>query len=301
MPKHDPFFSSSMEYTPIAQAFFLQHLPKSIKKHILPNSFRRIDRIHTDQRLKQRRRDVAYLALTKDGHPIHLYAEHQSGKDRMMLARFLQYNTNDIAAFLKKQEKVPVGYNFMFYHGKESPYSYTSSLKESYVCPNWGSRELDIRIRIVDGTQLSDRELLSHSHCAPAEILLKHGRDGNFELEIGAYRKVFRACIAAVGEEYIIVMLNYATSLANPSVGEKVFYFIEQVLSDQKELIMTYGQKLQDLGKQQGILQGVQQGVQQGMEEGIWKVAKNMLYNLHLGVDVIQGATGLSREAIHRL
>ncbi len=127
--------------------------------------------------------------------------------------------------------------------------------------------------------------------------MLKHGRDGNFELEIGAYRKVFRACIAAVGEEYIIVMLNYATSLANPSVGEKVFYFIEQVLSDQKELIMTYGQKLQDLGKQQGILQGVQQGVQQEKLD----IAKNMLYNLHLGVDVIQGATGLSREAIHRL
>ncbi len=292
MPKHDPFFSNSMEYTPIAQAFFLQHLPQYIKEHILPNSFRRIDRIHTDQRLKQRRRDVAYLALTKDGHPIHLYAEHQSGKDNMMLARFLHYNANDIAAALKKLEKVSIGYNFMFYHGKEAPYPYTSSLKQSYFYPSWGSREHDIRIRIVDSTQLSDRELLTHSHCAPAEILLKHGRDGNFELEIGAYRKVFQECIKAVGEEYIIVMLTYATTLTNPSVGEKVFYFIEQVLTDKKDIIMTYGQKLQDLGKQQGILQG--------MEEGIWKVAKNMLtkgYALH----EVGELTGLSRETIHRL
>ncbi len=114
--------------------------------------------------------------------------------------------------------------------------------------------------------------------------MLKHGRDGNFELEIGAYRKVFQECIKAVGEEYIIVMLTYATTLTNPSVGEKVFYFIEQVLTDKKDIIMTYGQKLRN----------------EGMEEGIWKVAKNMLtkgYALH----EVGELTGLSKEAIHRL
>ena len=118
--------------------------------------------------------------------------------------------------------------------------------------------------------------------------MLKHGRDGNFELEIGAYRKVFQACIKAVGEEYIIVMLTYATTLTNPSVGEKVFYFIEQVLTDKKDIIMTYGQKLQDLGKQQGV------------QQEKLGIAKNMLtkgYALH----EVGELTGLSKEAIHQL
>ncbi len=122
--------------------------------------------------------------------------------------------------------------------------------------------------------------------------MLKHGRDGNFELEVGAYRKVFQACIKAVGEEYIIVMLTYATTLTNPSVGEKVFYFIEQVLTDKKDIIMTYGQKLRN--------EGMQLGKQQGVQQEKLGIAKNMLtkgYALH----EVGELTGLSRETIHRL
>jgi hypothetical protein len=35
------------------------------------------------------------------------------------------------------------------------------------------------------------------------ELLLKHSRDGQFELYIEAYRDAFCACIEAVGDEYI--------------------------------------------------------------------------------------------------
>jgi hypothetical protein len=66
------------------------------------------------------------------------------------------------------------------------------------------------------------------------ELLLKHGRDGNFELEMAAYRAVFQKCIAEVGEEYVTTMLTYAIELSNKEVGRRVFEFIEEVLIEKK-------------------------------------------------------------------
>ena len=50
----------------------------------------------------------------------------------------------------------------------------------------------------------------------------------------------------------------------------------------------------------QVIQQGMHQGMQQGRQEGLFTVAKNML-DLHLGLDVVQQATGLSRQEIASL
>ena len=76
-------------------------------------------------------------------------------------------------------------------HGREAA--------DYYAHPRWGSQELWIRFHVIDVTQLSDEELLTYGLCAPMEVLLKHGRDGNFELAPSAYSDVFHACIAEVG------------------------------------------------------------------------------------------------------
>ena len=52
---------------------------------------------------------------------------------------------------------------------------------------------------------------------------------------------------------------------------------------------------------QQGLQKGMQQGLQKGMKTRSLEIAKNMLLNLHLGLDVVQKATGLSREELNKL
>ena len=47
--------------------------------------------------------------------------------------------------------------------------------------------------------------------------------------------------------------------------------------------------------------QGVQQGIQQGVQQEKLGIAKNMLFNLHLGMELVQQATGLSREALREI
>ena len=77
---------------------------------------------------------------------------------------------------------MPLLIQLLLYHGESAPYPYQNTLEAYYKHPAWGSQELALRFHLIDLTQISDAELLKHGHCAPMELLLKHGRDGNFEL-----------------------------------------------------------------------------------------------------------------------
>ena len=76
-----------------------------------------------------------------------------------------------------------------------------------------------------------------------------------------------------------------------------MFEFIKKVLTDKQAIVMTYGEQLM----QEGVRQGIEQGVRQGMEQEKLGIARNMLHQLHLGIEVVQQATGLSRKELARL
>ena len=123
-------------------------------------------------------------------------------------------------------------------------------------------------------------------------LLLKHGRAGNFELEIDAYRAVFQACVAAVGEEYIFTMLNYAAELSDAVAGEKIFKFIEAVLTNKTDIIMSYGQQLRQ--------EGMQEGIQQGEQNKALGIARKLLRK-NMDVSFITETTGLDKKTITKL
>ena len=58
-------------------------------------------------------------------------------------------------------------------------------------------------------------------------------------------------------------------------------------------------------GMQTGVQQGMQTGVQQGMQKGVqqekFSIAKTMLHQLQLGLDVVKQATGLSDRQLSQL
>ena len=68
-----------------------------------------------------------------------------------------------------------------------------------------------------------------------------------------------------------------------------------------KNLVMSIAQRLRTEGREEGIQKGIQKGRQEGMHTRTLDIARNMLHNLKLGIDVIQQATGLSKAAISRL
>ncbi len=285
-----------MEHLPIAQAFFKQHLPPHILLATDLRTLTRIDRTNTCDHLRQRRKDIAYQAQMTGGHTLLICTEHQSRDDITMPARFLSYNVGDIYKYLKENGEIPVVVNCLFYHGKKAPYPHHDTLQAYYTQPVWGCQELTLRFHIIDSTQLSDQQLLAHSYCAPMELLLKHGRDGKFELKPPAYREKFQKCVAVVGDEYITAMLTYASKLSNPVVGKRIYHFIEQVLTNKNDLIMTYGQQLRN----EGVQLGIEQGMTQGMQARNLDIARSMLQDRE-SIEKIQRWTGLSGATIRNM
>ncbi len=132
--------------------------------------------------------------------------------------------------------------------------------------------------------------------CAPMELLLKHGRDAKFELPIEAYKKVFHSCIAEVGDEYIYSMLEYTSDLADKSVGENLYKFIQQVFTDKQETIMTYREVLKQEGLKEGLIQGIREGMQAKAED----IARGMLQK-GMPIEESIAWTGLNRQAIENI
>jgi predicted transposase/invertase (TIGR01784 family) len=284
-PKHDPFFSDSLEFLPIARDFFKQHLPSLLAKSINLSTLERTDRKNTDRKLKQRQRDIIYKATLGGTDTCYLCCEHQSQEQWSMPLRLLQYHLDTLSVYMNAGNKDwSLIISLLFYHGKKSPYPHYSESTSYYKQPTLGDKHLYFMFYVIDITKISDKDIIKHGLCAPMELLLKHGRDGEFELDIDAYREVFHACLEAVGDEYIEAMLTYATHLKDLKVGEKIYNSIEQVLADKKDVVMTYGQKLK----------------QEARIEERFQVTKSMLKE-GLARHIIQKVTGLSQEEVGRL
>ena len=285
IPSFDAFFSVSVEQPAIFKSFLKQHLPKSLLKLVDLETLRRNDRVNTNPNVKTHRGDSSYNVDFRTGGTLITHLEHQSTPDILMPFRFLQYAGDNILAYFRKHKKTPVILQFLLYHGEQSPYPYQTSLQGYYsFYPEWGKKQLTLRFHLIDLTQLSDKEILKHGHCALLELLLKHGRDGKFELDAAAYRSVFKKCVSAVGQWYISAILTYIASLEK-SVGKKIYQFLEEVCTNKQGIIMTYGEQLRQEGRQ---------------EEKVG-IARNMLHQLQLGLEVVQQATGLSRQELASL
>lgn len=300
-PKHDPFFTKSMQCPAIANSFLQQHIPLELKDHIIWETLHRIDRNDTDSKLTRLQRDSMYQASTRKGGNIILNTEHQSKADFLMPIRFLRYNANVLEAYLEEgHAKWPLLINLLLYNGSKAPYPYPNEATDYYEEGNWGIAEMFLRFYLIVLTQISDQVLLTHGVCAPLEILLKHSRGGKLELNTSEYAEVFHDCVREVGDEYITSMLAYIDSLKSYEIGDKMHKFVEVVFQDKQEIIMTYGQKLKQEAKQEGIREGLIQGIKEGMQAKAIEMAKTMLKEGEL-VEKIMRWTGLSKEAIEKL
>ena len=288
IPIFDAFVSWNLEQIPIFKSLIKQHLPKYLLKLLDLNTLRRNDRVNTNSKVKKHHGDISYAVDFKTGGTLIIHLEHQSVPDILMPFRFLQYAADSILAYFRKYQKTPWIIQFLLYHGKQSPYPYQTTLQDYYsFYPECGKKEVTLRFHLIDLTRLSDKEILKHGHCALLELLLKHGRDGQFELPAAAYRSVFQKSIAAVGEEYLSIILTYVASL-EAAVGEKIYKFLEEVLTDKQNSIMTYGEKLRKEGKKEG------------RQEEKLGIARTM-YQAGEPIERVARWTGLSEASIRSL
>ena len=308
MAKHDPFFFRSLEYPELAKQFLAVHLPTHLKDLIDVENITRVDRTNTSRNFSKHHWDIIYRVPFKNEADGSLLVgiEHQSDKDKMIPIRFLGYTADNLEALTNKGEKKwPIVVNILLYHGKESPYPYAYETNELYQNSLLGNKELYLRFHVIDLTQFFDEEILTHRLCAPMEILFKHSRDGVLELEPICYQNVFRVCVATLGDDYLVSMLEYVDSIENLEVGKRLHKFLEEIFKNKNDTLMTYRQVLKQEGNQEGFTVGLLTGVKTGREEGkqekAIEVAKNMLLKFNLDIDTVHKFTELPKAELKKI
>ena len=148
-----------------------------------------------------------------------------------------------------------------------------------------------------------------HDSLALMERILKYSRDRDFFKSLPSlleeYKESLLRADSLLGEDYW-----YAIYLVSVTISAKHGHSEEEVanlfankltLPYTKDSIMNIRQALREEALQEGIQQGMQQGIQQGMQQEKLEIAKNMLFQLHLGMDIVQKATSLSREELEQI
>ncbi|MEL6412921.1 MAG: Rpn family recombination-promoting nuclease/putative transposase [Bacteroidota bacterium] len=102
--KFDQFFSKSLELKPVAAALFRCLLPEGPGAYVKQEVLTRIDRVRTNAKLEQRRRDIAYEMDAGELGKFLLCLEHQSSPDKFMISRELYYLSDNIATYLAERE-----------------------------------------------------------------------------------------------------------------------------------------------------------------------------------------------------
>ena len=301
MAKHDQFFSRSLENIDLAKQFLQIHMSTHLKHLVDIEKISRVDRTNTSRNLSKRQRDIIYHVPLKTGGSLIVAIEHQSSEDKTLPIRYIRYTADNLEVWTNEgREQWPILVNLLLYHGKPSPYPYPCDSTGLYRDSLLGNKELYLRFHVIDLTQFSDDEILTHRLWAPMEILFKHSRDGILELAVGDYRNVFRVCVATLGDDYLVSMFEYVDSIEDVEVGKRLHKFLQEVFENKNDIVMTYGellgQKFKQEGKQEGLEIGILKGVELGMEKGILTkaiaVAKNMLLKFKLDIDTVQRTPG---------
>ena len=145
---------------------------------------------------------------------------------------------------------------------------------------------------------MSEEELKQHGTATLMELLLKQARHNTFlkwiEEHIEEVEQLFATHYGTGGVCYILAIEQEYSS-------EAVIDTLKAVAPNKQQEIMTAAQQLEIIGEKRGIQKGIQQGRQEGMHTNSLNIARNMLSNMHLDMETVSQATGLSRQELIRL
>ena len=295
---HDRFAQSVLEIYEAALAFFQAHLPPKLVQAIDWSTFAIYD---TARRVKGKNisyTDITYRAKVKGAQgelwDIYLHLEHQSTIDYGLTSRMYDYN---FGLWLKHQKqrrpKQPLVVNLVLYNGVKINHPYPEDPYQCFDDPELARCVVSKPYTLINLNNISDEELLSHGACGLMEVLLKRANKANFVSWLRANWSLLRRHASV---SYLEESLLYCLEVADED-ADKIIEAFASIDPKLNEPIMRAVQQIEERGRQEGR----QEGMLQGMQTRSLEIARNMLHQLGLGIEIVQRATGLSREELARL
>ena len=291
------------------QDFVRHHLPAQVYQRIDPHSIRPTKQSYVPAALRELHSDlVCTCTIDRKAALLLLLVEHQSHESWLMPLRFIKYQAAAIEDFLQGKPQAtpwPIVICACFYHGKASPYPYSTRVYDYFTDPAL-AQELGVfaQFELIDLTVMGAEEMRKHGSLSLMEQILKYSRDRDcltqFEELLLRYKDSLLSIESPLGSDYW-----YAVYLVVERILEKLGYsgdraadlFVKSLaLSKSKEEIMNVTQAI----KQEGIELGMQQGMQQGMQNKALGIARNLLRK-NMDVSFISETTGLDTKTITKL
>ena len=297
---HNDFFTQVMSRTEVASAFLKRVLPPHILARADFSTLRIEESKHISLGGVKLYNDMIYSLTLVQGQKvcILLMCEHQSKPHPQMPFRLLRYNIATIADHLEQNNAhIPIIVNIVFYHGKE-PWNYSTALADYYKDRELGVQYLDMAPFILVQLPASREDEVyidkNLGFCFAA-FRCTSSSDPYEELSHFMNIPVFKEYFQNLPDEDRYLMVSYLGACITRK-GHSLEKLVTLTTNNTKEK-----EKMMESIAQEYIDRGMQKGMQEGMQKGLEKTASYMLHQLKLGIEIVQQATGLSRQELARL
>ncbi|MCU8386805.1 Rpn family recombination-promoting nuclease/putative transposase [Vibrio vulnificus] len=298
---HDGLFKSFLTVPETAKDFLDIHLPLHIKEicnldtlQLQPSSF-------LEEALIPYYSDVLYSMETESGIGyVYALIEHQSRPDKHMGFRMMRYAIAAMKQHLDAgNETLPLVVPLLFYHGRISPYPYSSNWLDEFEHPEIAKALYSQDFPLVDVTVIPDDEIIQHKRVALLELVQKHVRQRDLlDFTETVVTLLLERLITA---SQLDSLVEYLLRVGETSNLEDLMRTLAKQVPEHEEKFMTVAEQLEARGREQGLQQGLQKGRQEGRQEGEQEakvaIAKKMLA---AGLDkaLISETTGLSEQEL---
>ncbi len=306
---HDGLFKSFLTVPETAKDFLNIHLPAHIKQICDLDTLQLQSGSFLEDELVPYYSDVLYSMKTESGVGyVYALIEHQSSPDKHMGFRMMKYAIAAMKQHLDAgNETLPLVVPLLFYHGKTSPYPYSTNWLDEFESPEIAKALYSQDFPLVDVTVMPDDEIIQHKRVALLELVQKHVRQRDL-LD-------FTDTLVTLLLERLITtnqldsLVEYLLRVGETSNLEDLMRTLAQQVPEHEERFMTVAEQLEARGREQGLKQGLkqgrqegeafgrQEGRQEGQQEAKLTIAKKMLA-AGLDKSLISETTGLSEKEL---
>lgn len=281
--KHDKLFQSAMTDIRVAQDFFQQYLPVTLRQTIDWKTLRISSNTHIAPSLKASISDILYeVHIAENPAYLWLLCEHQSRVDPLMPFRMLEYMVGAWGNY-RKQKKgkckyLPLIVPILFFNGVK-PYHGKRDMHEIISAPQTLITEFLFKpFLLIDTHELVDKDLQQHYWSGMLAFFMKHVRARDVLHKIQHVRSELQCLLAEDAFDYVVLLLNYVLHSSELSSSDQFIETVKTEISlDVGDTVMTLAERLIKQGVDRGIEQGIEQGVEQGILAGEHAVLLRLL------------------------
>ena len=321
---HDKVFKVSLSDLEIAKELIINYLPNKLVKKIDFKSLTLAPSAFHNKKLSKSEADILYscnlISSGKKSKPAYIYIliEHQSSQDKILALRIHEYTLSIWRQHLKAgHDSLPTVMPLVVYAGAKK-YKHSTDLYDLFESKPLAKEFLLKPIQLLDVTSMDKESFKNLKKLALLFLVLKlrankqSMRFSYWVIDLGL-ANMFNNMLAS---DYIFTLLFYLADDPMIEDEEDLLASLSNLGIDEKELNMSYSQKLyqeahqqghqlgQKLGQQQGLDEGLRRGhlsgINEGHDEAIKKTAKAMLEQ-GLDINLIQKITKLSIVEIKEL